>query len=75
LIESLERRNVCDTEISAETLIAGGTLAGIVSRTVRPNSGASSITRTATTDEEEEAARVAIAARVPNGAMCAQQFC
>ena len=58
LIESFERRNKCDTEIDTETLNAGGTLAGIVSRTVRPSPGRSSTTLTATADEGAEVARV-----------------
>jgi len=76
LIESFERRNVCDTEIDAVTLNAGGTLAGIVSR-VRPSPGRSSTTFTATADEGAEVARVgvAIAAGAPNGAMCGRQSC
>jgi hypothetical protein len=77
LIESFERRNICDMEIDAVTLNAGGTLAGIVSRTVRPSPGRSSTTLTATADEGAEVARVgvAIAAGAPNGAMCGRQSC
>ena len=50
-------------------------LAGIVSRTLRPSPGRSSITLPAIADEGEEAARVAIVERAPNGAMFGQQSC
>ena len=77
LIESFERRNKFDTAIDAVSLNAGGTLAGIVSRTLMLSPGRCSTKLTATADEGAEVARVgvAIAAGVPNAAMCGRQSC